>query len=38
VDVLDPVVSARGLIWLVHDLPEPAPGYLAAVSWRADCR
>jgi phosphopantetheinyl transferase len=37
-DVLDPVVSARGATWFVHDLPEPAPGYLAAVSWRADCR
>ncbi len=38
IDVLDPLVSARGASWFVHDLPEPAPGYLAAVSWRADCR
>ncbi len=38
VDVLDPVVSARGGTWCVHDLPDPAPGYLAAVSWRVDCR
>ncbi len=37
-DVLDPVVGARGATWWVHDLPDPAPGYLAAVSWRADCR
>jgi phosphopantetheinyl transferase len=38
IDVLSPLVSARGAQWLVHDLPDPAPGYLAAVSWRADCR
>ncbi len=37
-DILDPLVRAGGASWFVHDLPEPAPGYLAAVSWRADCR
>lgn len=34
-DVLDPVVQADGHQWLVHDLPDPAPGYVAAVSWPA---
>jgi 4'-phosphopantetheinyl transferase len=32
-DVLDPVVGGQ---WLVHDLRPPAPGYVAAVAWRAD--
>ena len=36
IDVLDPVVSARGDRFLVHDLPAPGPGYVAAVAWRAD--
>lgn len=36
IDVLDPVVAARGASWFVHDLPQPAPGYLAAVAWGAD--
>jgi phosphopantetheinyl transferase len=36
IDVLDPVVSARGAQYLVHDLPAPGPGYVAAVAWRAD--
>jgi 4'-phosphopantetheinyl transferase len=37
IDVLDPIATARGSRWFVHDLPDPAPGYLAAVSWQADC-
>ncbi len=36
IDVLDPVVSVGGDPYLVHDLPAPARGYLAAVAWRAD--
>jgi 4'-phosphopantetheinyl transferase len=36
IDVLDPLVSAGGARWFVHDLPAPGPGYVAAVAWRAD--
>ena len=35
-DVLDLVVGFDGADWFVHDLADPAPGYLAAVSWRDD--
>jgi 4'-phosphopantetheinyl transferase len=32
-DVLDPIVRGE---WMVQDLDAPAPGYVAAVAWRAD--
>jgi phosphopantetheinyl transferase len=33
IDVLDPLVDARGTSWCVHDLAPPGPGYVAAVAW-----
>jgi phosphopantetheinyl transferase len=36
IDVLSPLVHARGADWFVCDLPAPADGYVAAVAWAAD--
>jgi 4'-phosphopantetheinyl transferase len=33
-DVLDHLAHTAGRTWWVHDLPDPAPGFLAAVAWQ----